>query len=263
MGDVRAFWLTRRASGCQTLEFLLSELMEVANMYGFKLLGVLVGALFALGAMAASASAFTLPDVSIALGGTYPLHSEGLLPTAPWEIGGAGGSVLTGTGVSLLLLTTALSALGTFSSTLVKAKRSATEECHSVGDAQGVVLVGGEFHIVLGPGGTKQLLYILFLVQDIEIICEGGLENEVRGSVLGTFALNGEVETEEYETARGRLEGERGKQNFAEYFNDGGTIVKAKLEVESGGGFTASDENVAGEFILTTLNGQMFTVTGR
>jgi hypothetical protein len=235
------------------------------EMHRLKLLGVLIGALFALGAMAASASAFTLPDISIALGGTYPLHAEGSLPTtAATELSTNAGSRLTGEGVSLLLLTIELSNLGTFSSTFLKVKRTATEPCHSVGDEQGVVLVAGEFHIVLGPGGTKKLLYILFLVTRFIILCESGLELEVQGSTLGTFALNGEVETEEYEVSRGKLEGKKGIQALSEYFNDGGTIVKAVLLSEIGGaGFVPSAQNVAGELILTTLNGKMFTVTGR
>jgi hypothetical protein len=233
------------------------------EMHRLKLLGVLIGALFALGAMAASASAFTLPDISIALGGTYPLHAEGSLPTtAATELSNAGGSVLTGEGVSLLLLTIELSNLGTFSSTFLKVRR-AKEPCHSVGDEQGVVLVAGEFHIVLGPGGTKKLLYILFLVTRFLIICESGLEVDVLGTELGTFALNGEVETEQYETARGKLTAKKGVPALSEYFNDGGTIVKTKLESESGGGFVKSAQNVEGELILTTLNGKMFTVTGR
>ena len=233
-------------------------------MHRLKLLGVLIGALFALGAMAVSASAFTLPDISIALGGTYPLHFDGspTITKPATTLSTAGGSVLTGTGVSLLLLTTELSALGTFSSTFLEVTHGTTEKCHSVGDATGVVLVGGEFHIVLGPGGTKKLLYILFLVTTLEIIC-AALNIEVRGDTLGTFAVPGEVETEDYETATGRLEGEKGKPKFSEYFNDGGTIVKTKLESEFGSGFLASDENVEGEFILTTLNSQMYTVTGR
>ena len=231
-------------------------------MYRLKQTGAMIGALLALGAMATSASAFTLPDISIGLGGTYPLHSEGSLPTAAWVSTNTGGGTLTGTGVSLLLLTTELSGLGTFSETYLGVKRG-SENCHSVGDAQGVMLVSGEFHIVLGPGGTKKLLYILFLVTEFELLCEGGISLEVRGSMLGTFALNGEVETEQYETARGRLEGEKGKPRFSEYFNDGGTIVKAKLEIESGSGFLAFDLNVEGEIILTTLNGKMYEVTGR
>src|ERR1700733_4072083 len=99
--------------------------MEVANMYRVKLLVVLVGALFVLGVVAVSASAFTLPDISIALGGTYPLHSEGSPTVAnpKTELNTAGGSVLKGKGVSLLLLTTELSALGTFSSTFLEVER--------------------------------------------------------------------------------------------------------------------------------------------
>ncbi len=230
-------------------------------MHRLKLVGVLLGALCALGVMAASASAFTLPDISIALGGTYPIHSEGSLPGAKTELGAANGVVLKGVGVSLLTLTNELSALGPFSSTFLNVEKAGTI-CNSEGDAAGVVLVSGGFHIVLGPGGTKKSLFILFLVATFVVHC-GALEVEIRGDVLGTYNLAGESEAEEYTTVLGTLEGTKGKQKFTEYFNDGGTIVKAKLESEAGAGFTESDQNVEGDLVSTTLEGKMYTVTGR
>ncbi len=230
-------------------------------MHRLKLVGVLLGALCALGVMAASASAFTLPDISIALGGTYPIHSEGSLPEAKTELGTAGGSVLTGKGVSLLTLTNELSALGPFSSTFLNVVKG-TQKCNSEGDAEGVVLVSGGFHIVLGPGGTKKSLFILFLVATFIVHCAAA-EVEVSGDVLGTYNLAGETETEEYTTVLGELEGTKGKQKITEYFNDGGTIVKAKLLSEAGAGETESDQNVEGDLISTTLEGKMYTVTGR
>ncbi len=218
-------------------------------------------AVAASGAIASTASAFTLPDISIALGGTYAIHVEGSLPGASTELGSAGGAVIRGTGVSLLALTTELSGLGTFSATFLNYV-SGTTKCNSEGDAEGVVLVSGGFHIVLGPGGTKKSLFILFLVATFVVHC-GAPEIEISGSVMGTFNLPGESEAEEISVPGGTLEGSKGKQRFREYFNDGGTIVRAKLESDAGAGGTESDQTIGGELRATTLEGKMFTVTGR
>ncbi len=212
-------------------------------------------------AIASTASAFTLPDISIALGATYPIHVEGSLPKSLTTLAGASGTVVSGEGVSLLALINGLSALGPFSVTFLKIVKGATS-CNSEGDAAGVVLVKGEFHIVLGPGGTKKSLYVLFLVSTFVVHC-GALEIEIRGSTMGTFAPPGESETEEITAGGGKLEGSLGKPKVSEYFNDGGTIVKAKLEAEAGAGFIEASQNAEGEVAVTTLEGKMFTLTGR
>ncbi len=218
-------------------------------------------AVAASGAIAATASAFTLPDISIALGGTYPIHVEGSLPGARTELDGAGGTLIIGSGVSLLALTTELSGLGTFSATFLNYEKGTTK-CNSEGDAGGVVLVSGGFHIVLGPGGTKKSLFILFLVATFVVHC-GALEIEISGNVMGTFNLPGESEAEEISVPGGTLEGTKGKQRFREYTNDGGTIVKAQLESEAGAGESEVDQTIEGELRATTLEGKMFTLTGR
>ncbi len=213
------------------------------------------------GLIASTSSAFTLPDISIALGGTYPIHAEGSLPTARTELGTAGGSVLAGKGASLLTLGNELSSLGPFSGTFLNVEKGAVK-CNSEGDAAGVVLVSGSAHAVLGPGGTKKFGFSLFLVATFIVHC-GAVEVEVSGDVLGAANSPGETETEELTTTLGTLEGTKGKQKFTEYFNDGGTIVKAKLLSEAGAGETESDLNVEGALLMTTLEGKMATVTGR
>lgn len=229
-------------------------------MHRLQLVGVLLGALCALGMMAASAFA-VLPDISIALGGVYPLHFVDSLPTAGMSLGSGSGVVFSGTGVSLLTLASELSALGSFFEQFLSVGQGA-KKCNTPGDAKGVVLISGPFHIVLGPGGLPIFTNILFLFDTFTTFCEG-LEVEVRGSVLGTYVLASGAEADEYTTALGMLEGENGKQKFTEYKNDAGTIVKAKLESESGAGFVESDENITQPILLTALEGKMFTVTSR
>ncbi len=218
-------------------------------------------AVAASGAIASTASAFTLPDISIALGGTYPIHVEGSLPIAKMEASSAAGAVIRGQGVSLLALTTELSGLGTFSATFLNIEQSGTK-CNSEGDAAGVILAGGGFHIVLGPSGTKKLLFVLFLLATLTVRC-GALEIEIRGSLMSTYNLPGELETEEITVPGGTLEGTKGKPKFSEYTNAGGTLVKAKLEIEAGAGFVEAGGNIEGELRATTLETKMFTVAGR
>jgi hypothetical protein len=200
-----------------------------------------------------------LPDISVTLtGGKYPVHAVGSLATAVTTLSSASGAVLGGNGVTLLLLTTELSGLGTFTADFTNVNNPNNKEnCHSTGDVSGVVLLGGEFHLVLSPNN----LGILFLVSEFEITC-GSLSLLVRGNLLGGLTNIG-GEANELTGVGGVLEGKEGKQNISEYFNDGGTKVKAKLETEAGAGFVASAENVTGELVLSVLGSQMIVITNR
>jgi hypothetical protein len=224
--------------------------VRLINLSGM-LLGVLV-ALLVLPMLAAA-----LPDISISLGGSYPIHLQGTVSEAATSLATASGDVLEGTGATLLLLTTELSSLGHFTATFTNMKDPATKEkCHSTGDATGVVLASGEFHTVSNQGGVPELL---FLLTEFEIEC-AGLEVLVRGTMLATLdAGEAEEEATEINTI---LEGEKGKENLTEYVNDGGTAVTAKLESEQGTGFTATDADIEGEFSLEALEGKMLTVSG-
>jgi hypothetical protein len=226
-----------------------------------KLVGVALGVLLVLAVMVSNA--FALPDISVTLtGGTYPVHLNGSIPVKT-ELGSASGVVLEGKGVTLLLLTTELSALGTFDSTFTNVEDPNNgKKCNNVGQTKetGNVLVTGEFHLVL-YGPTPEQLGILFLVTFLEIEC-GTFAPEVRGDVLGSVQNAGSEGTELTGLA-GELTGSLGKQTLSEYLNAGGTIVKAKLETEAGSGFVATDQNVGGVIGLSVLGSQMIVITGR
>jgi hypothetical protein len=218
----------------------------------FSILGAL-----ALGLMATSASA--LPDVSLTLGATYPLHlffaDNG---NTPWRFSSATGNVFEGKGFSELHLFTELSALGTYSLDLLNAKASANgANCNSTGDAAGVILESGEVHVVLTRGGV---LANLFLISSYEIEC-GALSDLIRGSYL--VRLNAGKESETLTSETEDLTGSNGKQELSEYFNSAGTLIKAKLEIEAGSGFVASDEDVEEEYVLSALGSKMYVITGR
>jgi hypothetical protein len=229
-------------------------------MKRLKLVGVMLGALFALALMATNA--FALPDLSVTLsGGTYPVKTGGSLAKSATSLGSASGVTLSGEGVTLLLSVAELSALGTFTTDFTNVQNSAGVKCHSSGDASGVVLVGGDVHLVY-TNLSPLTLGILFLVSEFEVECPGGTSTLVRGNVIGSIGGIGSEATE-LTGFSGTLVGANGKQEISEYYNSTGTKIKAKLEGESGSGFVASDENVEGVVGLSVLGSQMVVITGR
>lgn len=234
-------------------------------MKRLKLVAVIMGALFALAMMASSAfAAVNLPDVSVTLaGGTYPIHILGTSP-AKTDLFDASGAVLKGEGVTLLLLTKELSALGTFTTDFTNVEEPKEQsKCSTPGDAKGVVLVSGEFHVVPLEVSAALPLGVLFLVSEFEIKCEEGLNPIIRGDTLSTLEDLG-TETTELTKVLGTLEGsESGEPALTSYFNNGGTKITVKLETEAGAGFVKSAENVVGPVDLSVLGSQMIVITGR
>jgi hypothetical protein len=218
-------------------------------------------ALLTLAAMTSEAVG-SLPDASVALSGNYPIHAQAVGLTNETQLSTASGPALTGTGVTLLLLTKELSALGTFDAVFTKVRNSEGIECHSTGDATGVVLVSGEFHI--GNIFRFSLIRIgwIFLILEFEAECPGGISVLLRGDVVGG-ANNIGSEATELTGFGAVLEGKEGIQTISEYYNNGGTRIKAKLEVELGAGFVAADENITGELGLSVLGSQMIVITNR
>ena len=223
-----------------------------------RLVGGLLGALCAFAVMAASASALTLPDVSIVLGGSYPLHTDGE-SSASTALGSDAGVTLEGKGVAVLALTKELSALGTFTATFREIKVPSGEKCKTGSEPAGTVVVTGEHHLV--PLSLTGRLGGLFLLSFVEVTC-GPLKIKVRGDVLTTTLKGGEEATELSEGG-GDLEGSLGSPNLTSYYNDGGTLVRTSLESDAGLEFVKADENIAGEVVVTALEGKMFEITGR
>jgi hypothetical protein len=203
-----------------------------------------------------------LPDLSVTLlGGAYPLHSQGSLAKAATTLSGTTGNMVSGEGVTILFLSTELSALGTFTADFTKIALPEGKPCSSVGDAAGVILLSGEFHLV--PIDLSPLtLGVLYLLSEFELTCEGGVIVLFRGNLLST--LNG-IGSEATELAGfgGTLVAEKGKSEISEYYNDGGTKVKAKLEAEAGIGFVAAAQNIVGELGVSVLGSQMAVITNR
>jgi hypothetical protein len=235
----------------------------------FKLACLFIWALLALAMMATSASAaVNLPDISITLiGGIYPMHAVGSCTKCETTLGpAAGGVTLKGEGVTLLLLTTELSALGTFTADFTKViNPSNNVDCNSSGDPAGVVLVSGEFHLV--PISLAPLtLGVLYLVTNFSIACSNlieFLEVTIRGNVLSSLEEIGSEATELTGFNVKLSVNNEDRQAIAEYYNDGGTKVKTKLELEDGSGFESAVEKINEKIPLNVLGSQMIVITDR
>jgi hypothetical protein len=249
-------------------------------MKRFRLLGVMLVALCAMGVMASSA--FALPDISITLcepncARSYPLHLNYLSNTVKTKLESTTGSVLSGVGLHVLYLIGELTALGTFRAIFLKVEKVVGEKCFNQGEeVNGEVLTEGSFHIVYTSlAGSSQGLQlgILFLVTELNeahgniIKCpKSGIDVEVQGSVIGTINQNGSNNNTQLTGLKGLLSGTNGKQSFRAYWADlnlAGPALLAKLESDAGAGFRESNQIVEGEPESTSLEGKMFVITSR
>jgi hypothetical protein len=223
-----------------------------------KLLVVALGAMFALGvATAASSSALTLPDVSIALGGSYPLHLEVTNLTVKSKLSNPV-EALEGVGLLILFLTEQLTSLGTFEVLFTKVQTAAKVSCASEGDTNGEVLTKGTFHIVPVGGGKVDTLY---LVANFKVNC-GSKSIKVQGSVLQSISSLTGTEGTEYSSLSGaKITGNgAGKPTLTTYLTDSEAVATAKLESNFGSGFKESAEEVEEPVTATALEGKMFTI---
>jgi hypothetical protein len=232
-------------------------------MKHLKLLGLAFVALCAFAVAATAASAETLPDVSIALGGSYPIHMQfkDNGKTVSFLENTSGEKIESKAGLELLLLITELSSLGTYLVSFLESKSSG-KNCNTEGDSTGVILVKGEFHVVLLAGKTT--LGLLFLQPKETIKCEG-LNVKVEGSALGSLQSTG-TESTELTQVGGILKGvsgNKGKPELTKYINDSGTESTALLQSNFGTGLLESAENVQEETTATTLEGKMFVISPR
>jgi hypothetical protein len=210
-------------------------------------------------------TAFALPDVGLTLtGSSFPLHLDVTLLHVRTNLSSASGTRLEGEGFLLLLLATTLTSLGLFESLFTKVKESGTTtECHSPGDPLGEVLSKGTWHIVY-TSLSPLALGSLGLIEPLTITC-GATEIDLKGSVLAsTTPASTGTEGTELISALGELRGnKKGKPNLTSYYNDGGTAVRAKLEVEFGAGFVETAGEIEAEVTLLALKTNMFVVTNR
>ena len=239
-------------------------------MKRLKFLGAALIAVCAMGVMATSALA--LPDVSTTLSGSsYPLHLNYESSTVLTLLEDANGGVLEGTGLKLLLLTGALTALGTFRADFANVKESVSpnHKCHTAGDPTATVLTEGSFHVVITSLSPNLQIGLLFLPNEVKVECEG-VNLKVKGSVIASINTNGITTTTELTNIKGLLAmgSTAGSQQVSEYYNNAGTKVKAALITTVAGVENNSNEQVKEETTLTALPptgstvSNMFVITG-
>jgi hypothetical protein len=223
-----------------------------------KLMVAALAALFALGiATAASSSALTLPDLSIALGGSYPLHLEVTDLTVKTKVSNPV-EALEGEGLLLLLLGERLTSLGTYEELFTKVKTAAGVSCASEGDTNGEELEKGTFHIV---PIDDDIILILLLPLPLKVNC-GSKSIKIQGSILQAINKLGTEGTEYSGLTGAAITGNgSGKPTLTTYLTDSETVATAKLETNFGSGFKDSAEEISGEVTATALEGKMFTIS--
>jgi hypothetical protein len=231
-----------------------------------KYFRVFVGlaALFAFSIMATSA--FALPDVSITLGGAYPIHLDRTLLSTKTALETTSGSKLAGEGLLVLFLFLELTSLGKFEALFlnVKEEGGGAAKCNSTSDKTGEVLTKGTFHVVLLTNGSVKQLGDLLEPEEVKIEC-GEVKIKVKGTLLSPQLQEG-TEATEFNTVLFALEGNgKGKQKQTKYLNDSGTESAALLLSNFGSGFLESNEVLVAptEITLLTLENKMFVITGR
>jgi hypothetical protein len=230
---------------------------------------VVVGLVASLVVGVMAASVFGLPDISITLGGAYPIHLERTLLSTKSALENTSGEKLPGEGVLVLILAKELTSLGPFEALFLNVGVG-KRKCATTGDSIGEVLTKGTWHIVLGTNGTKKVLSTLFEFEEVRITCpaaegEGELKLKVKGLLLSPFSEEG-TEATEFQTILLKLEGDgKGKQAQTKYVNDSGVEVTSQLLSNFGNGFIESNEVLVSpkEVTLLTLEGKMFVITGR
>jgi hypothetical protein len=210
---------------------------------------------------AASASATELPDISVTLEESFPVKAEATslkkagLAFLETEVG----SKLTAEQVKGELELTSLSALGAVKLTFVNTKEPKSGElCNTEGDAAGIVLVAGEFHVVFLAVGPPWTLHIDVLFEKPLVIKCGKLTIKVLPPALVALHANLEKDITEFTVdakcaKNAKNEIEKGRQQFTEYINDAGTkLTKQLLLANFGLGFENACEQVEEELKFKT-----------
>jgi hypothetical protein len=124
------------------------------------------------------------------------------------------------------------------------------KECHSEGDAAGVVLVKGEWHLVPRPGSTTDPLYAI-LIPRYHVNCLFlNILTLYQGCLLGLIEPAGKDTT----AFKLNIKAPEKKQELLKFLNDEGKEVLCNLKAQVGTG--AETEEVAQEIkeiSLTTL----------
>jgi hypothetical protein len=207
--------------------------------------------------VATASSAFALPDVSIALGGAYPINNVVTLLTVATKLSNPVEN-LKGVGLLLQIIVPSLTTLGTFDVLFDAVENAKGSKCNSEGDPTGEVLLPGTWHLVYTSLSPLKLGE-LFLPEEVKIVC-GSVKIKVKGASLA--ALNLSAEATEITGLSGILTGDgAGHAATKNYYNDAGESEVSQLLSNFGTTFKESAEEVAEEVTATAAGSKMFEVT--
>jgi hypothetical protein len=234
-------------------------------MKHLKLFGLALAAMCVFGVAAAS-SAFALPDVSIALGGAYPINNVVTLLTVATKLSNPVEN-LKGIGLLLLIIVPSLTTLGTFDVLFDGVENTKGNKCSSENSAGGLdptgeVLLPGTWHLVY-TSLSPLTLGELFLPEEVKIVC-GAVKIKVKGSALAALNLGTSTEATELTALSGILTGDgSGHATQKTYYNDAGESQVSQLLSNFGTNYKESAEEVAQEVTATAELGKMYTITSR
>jgi hypothetical protein len=142
--------------------------------------------------------------------------------------------------------------LGTFTITFKECSSAITgTECNSEGDAAGVVLTLGSWHLVLTTKAGEDRHLIWFLFREFVLKC-GTVSITLKGNLLGEITPANKL-TKAYaikiETA-----GPTTQQEYTSFENDSGATVSASLLTAGALGFHATTLAAVGNTITTALD---------
>ena len=203
-----------------------------------RILGALAIAVCALAALASSgaSAAMVLPTFSVQTNGTSTSGAGTLFGAA--EIRAADDSDT--------FTMNADRRSGTFHIDFLESK-ALGQECHTAGDLAGIILLGGNYKLVLDTLGGVDHHLILFEPEEAKIECKFlSTRVVVKGNVLGTIVSTG-TSGKEYKVDVNATS--KTGQEYKEYENDAAEKVKTQLlSNTNGGAFSESGESALATF---------------
>jgi hypothetical protein len=198
----------------------------------------------ALFAVLALAIAFTttafaaLPDIHVVGSGHYPVTGEGSVGTGAKVVGTLEteiGEKLTATKVTATAELKELSPLGPGKLKFTGVTEKTGHSCNTAGEAEGVVVFSGEYHVVILATNPVLLAGVAILFAELTVECNAKkLKIKVKSPALTKLNVAAGVEVSEYKLETACT---KGKQEPKEYFNDEEKLTAANLLANFGLGF--------------------------
>jgi hypothetical protein len=220
---------------------------------------------------ATTASAFTLPDIATALTGeTYPIIGEGSVKVAEGSESEDYFETETSkipdreTRVKLEVSELGSGGVGEVELLGIHESGKPTETCNTEGDAAGVVLVKGEFHLVVTSLSPLEIGTLLTF-KKFTVNCKGGLKVKVEGPLIGRVKvpLGGGAGDVASVLLAFHCSGP-GIQELSSYYNDEeklvtGELLKANFGAGAENGCKELTREVGGNITSSSL-AKMFTI---